>query len=324
MPGVNIGEIPFSYEEINRVLGTHKPSTQQTFDNVTFAYWARALFERAAYSIDINLPDPWQDDRKGIFYWWLFMRGFIVIYEEPKMGLVFQPCTVNRYDFYYRPVEAIVCNPYVPEGAESSRMMVIGKECEIVKLNPDRKGIADIIAFYASKLANLSLSVDLSIINTRFAKIMAARNKAAAETLKKVLDKVNQGEPAVIVDEKLLDDRTDKASPFQEFGIDHLKDQYITTLQWQDIRNILADYDEEIGITRYEKKERLVAYEAEAVEQSAVPRVTVWMDTLNSCFKAVNEHFGTDMKARLRKDEDGDGKRDAEYPGSIQLDNGSR
>lgn len=321
MPDVNIGEIPFSYEEINIAAGLHKPSTLKTYNNATFAYWARALFERAAYSIDITLPDPWQDDRKGIFYWWLFMRGFIVIYEEPKMGLVFQPCTVNRYDFYYRPVEAIVCNPYVPEGAEGSRTMVIGKECEIVKLNPDRKGVADIIAFYASKLANLSLSVDLSIINTRFAKIMAARNKAAAETLKKVLDKVNQGEPAVIVDEKLLDDRTDKASPFQEFGIDHLKDQYITNLQWQDIRNILSDFDEEIGITRYEKKERLVAYEAEAVEQSAVPRVTVWMDTLNSCFKAVNKHFGTSMRARLRKDEDGDGKRDAEYPGSLQLDN---
>lgn len=320
MPDVNIGEIPFSYEEINIAAGLHKPSTLKTYNNATFVYWARALFERAAYSIDITLPDPWQDDRKGIFYWWLFMRGFIVIYEEPEMGLVFQPCTVNSYDFYYRPVEAIVCNPYVPAGAETSRRMEIGKDCELVKLNPDRKGISDIIAFYASKLANLSLSVDLSIINTRFAKIMAARNKAAAETLKKVLDKVNQGEPAVIVDEKLLDDRTDKASPFQEFGIDHLKDQYITDLQWQDIRNILADYDEEIGITRYEKKERLVAYEAEQVQQTSIPRVTVWMDTINSCFKAVNEHFGTDMKARLRKDENGDGKRDPEYPGTVQLD----
>lgn len=319
MPDVNIGELPFSYEEINIAAGLHKPGTQKSYNNATFAYWARALFERAAYSIDITLPDEWQDDRKGIFYWWLFIRGFIVIYNEPEMGLVFQPCSVNQFDFYYRPVEAIVCNPYVPEGQPTTRRMKIGEECEIVKLNPDRKGITDIIAYFADKLANLSLSVDLSIINTRFSKIMAARNKAAAETLKKVLDKVNSGVPAVIVDEKLLDDRTDKASPFQEFGIDRLKENYITNLQWQDIRNILSDFDEEIGITRYEKKERLVAYEAEAVEQSAVPRVTVWMDTLNSCFKAVNERFGTNMKARLRKDENGDGKRDAEYPGSVEL-----
>ena len=269
--------------------------------------------------MDITLPDEWQDDKKGIFYWWLFIRGFLVIYEEPEMGLVFQPCTVNRYDFYYRPVEAIVCNPYVPAGQPSSRTLTIGTDCQLVKLAPDRKGVADIIAFYAEKLSNLSLSVDLSIINTRFAKIMAARNKAAAEALKKVLDKVNSGVPAVIVDEKLLDDRTDKAPPFQEFGIDHLKENYITNLQWQDLRNILSDFDEEIGIVRYDKKERLVAYEAEQAQMTAVPRITVWKDTLNSCFKAVNEMFGTNMQARLRKGGE-DGQRNDERPDTLQLD----
>lgn len=319
MPDVNFGEIPFSYEEINIAAGLHKPGTQKSYNNETFAYWARALFERAAYSMDITLPDEWQDDKKCIFYWWLFIRGFLVIYEEPEMGLVFQPCTVNRYDFYYRPVEAIVCNPYVPAGQPSSRTLTIGKDCQLVKLAPDRKGVADIIAFYAEKLSNLSLSVDLSIINTRFAKIMAARNKAAAEALKKVLDKVNSGVPAVIVDEKLLDDRTDKAPPFQEFGIDHLKENYITNLQWQDLRNILSDFDEEIGIVRYDKKERLVAYEAEQAQMTAVPRITVWKDTLNSCFKTVNEMFGTNMQARLRKGGE-DGQRNDERPDSVQLD----
>ena len=293
MPDVNIGELPFSYEEINIAAGLHKPGTQKSYNNETFAYWARALFERAAYSMDITLPDEWQDDKKGIFYWWLFIRGFLVIYNEPEMGLVFQPCTVNRYDFYYRPVEAIVCNPYVPAGQPSSRTLTIGKDCQLVKLAPDRKGVADIIAFYAEKLSNLSLSVDLSIINTRFAKIMAARNKAA--------------------------DRTDKAPPFQEFGIDHLKENYITNLQWQDLRNILSDFDEEIGIVRYDKKERLVAYEAEQAQMTAVPRITVWKDTLNSCFKAVNEMFGTNMQARLRKGGE-DGQRDDERPDALQLD----
>ena len=46
------------------------------------------------------------------------------------------------------------------------------------------------------------------------------------EYVKKILDKVNSGQPAVITDTKLLDDRTDKAAPFQEFGIDHLKENY--------------------------------------------------------------------------------------------------
>ena len=43
MPDVNIGELPFSYEEINIAAGLHKPGTQKSYNNETFAYWARAL-----------------------------------------------------------------------------------------------------------------------------------------------------------------------------------------------------------------------------------------------------------------------------------------
>lgn len=297
--------LPFTYTQINIAEGLTKPSTQKPYNNQSFAYWARALFERAAYSIKLKLPEEWETDLKGIFYYWLYSRGFIGIYNDPEMGTVFQPGNVSGYDFYYRPTRFIVTNPYAP--AESARELTIGKDCALVKLTPDGLGIWDIIEYYARKLADLSLSVDMSIINTRFAKIMGARNKAAAETLKKILDKVNMGEPAVITDDKLLDDRTDKASPFQEFGIDHLKENYITDLQLRDIQTVLNAFDCEIGIPTvpYQKRERMVVSEAESRRVESIARVTIWIETLNSCFKTVREMFGIECKAEMREQPEG-------------------
>ena len=294
--------LPFSYDQINLAAGFNKPATQKSYNNQTYAYWARALFQRAAYSIELKLPDEWETDLKGMFYYWLYSRGYLGIYNEPEMGIVFQPGSLSQMDFYYRPVKFLVTNPYAPTGS-TTRELVIGKDCALIKLAPDYMGIWDIITYYARKLADLSLSIDLSIINTRLAKILAARNKAAAETLKKILDKINQGEPAVITDEKLLDDRTDKAPPFQEFGIDHLKENYITDEQLRDLQTIMNAFDNEIGIPTvpYQKAERMVVSEAESRQVESIARVTVWVETLNSCFKTANEMFGLNLKAAVRE-----------------------
>ena len=264
--------------------------------------------ERASYVLDFKLPSEWQTDLTGIFMRWLFEIGFLCIYEDSARGLVFQPCRLYQFDFYYRPSKAIVTNPYsVPE---TNVELEIGKNCAIVKLTPDYRGIGDIIDFYARKLSDLSLSIDVGLINTRFAKILGARNKASAEALKKILDKINMGEPAVVTDMKLLDDRTDKASPFQEFGIDHLRNNYITDMQLQDMTTILNMFCTEVGIPSlpYQKKERLIVDEATVKERESVARATVWVDSLNTCFNVANNLFGTSMSVSLRdRKEDDDG-----------------
>lgn len=292
---------PFSFEEINSMAGRYKPAMQKPYNNQTFHYWRRALLDRASYVLDFNLPPEWSNDLRGIFIRWLFEIGFLAMYKDENMGLVFAWCSLYGYDFYYRPTNAIIANPY----DNTNKDLVIGKDCALIKLAPDYMGISDILDFYARKLSDLSLSIDMSIINTRFAKIIGARNKASAEALKKVLDKINCGEPAVITDVKLLDDRTDKASPLQEFGIEHLRNNYITDMQLQDMQTILNQFCVDIGIPSlpYEKKERLVTDEATIKKAEANARATVWVETLNDCLRQANDMFGTNMSVKLRKDE---------------------
>ncbi|MBO7677266.1 MAG: hypothetical protein J6S49_07110, partial [Erysipelotrichaceae bacterium] len=218
-------------------------------------------------------------------------------------GIIFNPCGLSGYDLYYRPTNAIVTNPAFTESLD----LQIGSECEILKLTPDYMGIWDVITYYAEKLALLDNAINMSLINNKFAFMLAAKNKQAAEALKKMLDLINKGEPAVIFDRKVMNDPNDKDEPWQIWERPNLKESYLTTQQLSDFRTILNNFDSEIGIPTLatEKKERMITSEAEATKFDSKSRVRVWIDTFNASAKIVNDHYHLNISAKLREDLEG-------------------
>lgn len=287
---------PLNCNQINLGAGTYNPSMVKSFNNKTFAFWERALFQRACSVLLFDLPKEWQGSVKDFFMYCLFKFGYVAVFDSSDMGKVFQPCTLSGYNFYYQPVDAIISNPLY------SDTLKIGEDCEIIKLTPDYMGVWDIISYYAEKLSCLDNAINMSLINNKFAFLIGARNKSAGEALKKMLDKVNKGEPAVIWDMKLLNDPTDKAEPWQFLERKNLKESYLTTMQLQDFQTILNNFDCEIGIPTipYQKKERMVESEAESRIIDSTSRSQVWFDTLTSSIELVNEHFDLDINVDLR------------------------
>jgi len=294
--------VPFNYGQINVAAGTTSPSMVKSFNNKTYAFWERSLFQRACSVLQFELPDTWQGSVKDFFYYCLFKYGYVAVFERDETGLVFQPCSLYGYDFYYQPTEAIISNPML------NTRLKIHDECEIIKLTPDYMGIWDIISYYAEKLSTLDNAINMSIINNKLAYILGARNKASAEALKKIMDKVNKGEPAVIFDKSLLlhNDTQDKGeSPFQFLERTNLKNSYLTTDQLNDFQTILNNFDAEVGIPTipYQKKERLVTSEAESRVIDSTSRSIIWKDTIDSSSKLVNNMFGSNISCILRYDE---------------------
>ena len=272
---------PLNYEQINQLAGTYNPSPVKSYNNKTFAFWERALFQRATSVIKSELPEDWDGTIKDFFYYCLFKLGYVTVFERPEYGRTFQPCTLQGYDWYYQPTKALVANPALTEGLE----LEIGKDCEILKLTPDFRGIWDIISYYAEKLSTLDNAINMSLINNKYAFILGARNKVAGQALKKMLDKINKGEPAVIYDMKLNNDQTDKTEPFTVWERKgSLKDSYLTTDQLRDFQTILNNFDCEVGIPTipYEKKERMVSEEATSRQLDAQSRSTIWLECLQS------------------------------------------
>lgn len=294
--------LPLNYNQINVAAGTYNPSMVKSYNNRTFAYWERSLFQRACSVMEFDLPEAWDGSIRDFFYFCLFKYGFVAISKNDEYGYFFQPCALNGFNFYYQPVEAIISNP------KMQKTLQIGKECELLKLTPDYMGIWDIICYYAEKLSVLDNAINMSLINNKFAFLLGARNKTAGEALKKMLDKINKGEPAVIYDLKLLNDPTDKEQPFQEWRRDDLKSSYLTTDQLKDFQTILNNFDTEVGIPTipYEKKERMVTSEAESRIIDSTSRSIVWLETLLSSIDNIKDLYPDirlDVSLRYKEDE---------------------
>lgn len=292
---------PVGYNRINIAAGTTNPSMVKSYNNKTFAYWERSLFQRAQSVLDIKVPAAWDGKIKDFFLFCLFKYGFVCISYDPKYGQYFQPCGISGCDLYYQPTTCIIANPVF----KGSKKLTISKDCELLKLTPDYMGVWDIISYYAEKLSALDGAINTSIINSKFAFILGARNKTASSALKKILDLVNRGEPAVVYDMKLINDPTDKEMPFQQWER-KLKESYITTDQLQDFQTILNNFDAEIGIPTipYQKKERMVTNEAGARSYDAKARSLTWFNTMKTSIDEVKALYpDIELSVKLHYDE---------------------
>lgn len=297
--------LPLNYEKINVRTGQYNPSPVKAYNNEYYHYWVRCLFQRAQSAIILDVP--WSGKERDFLYYCLFRFGYVGIMDTPEYGFIFQPGTLGGLDIYYQPTYLLVNNPKFKR--IDREKFIIGEDCELLKLTPDYFGIYDIIQHYAAKLASLEGAIDMSIINSRLAYIVAGRTKAAIETLKKVLTKISKGEPAVFIDKKVLNCQQDKESPFQFLERKDLKSNYLTPDQLRDAKTLINMFDCEIGIPgiSYEKKERLITDEAQMSSNDALSRVTVWNTCLNESFDVINAKYNTNMRSTIRHDQEQSG-----------------
>ena len=297
--------MPLNYEYINVAAGTYNPSAVKAYNNKTFHFWERALFQRACSVLKFQLLDDWTGSVKDFFHFCLFRFGYVTIFDNAAYGMSFQPCTLSGYNFYYQPVKCLVANPMLNLELE------IGTECEILKLTPDYMGIWDIIWYYAEKLAYLDNSVNMSLINSKYGMMIGARSKSAAEALKKMYDRINKGEPAVFYDKTLINDRKDTGPLWETPDLPNAKENYLTHDLLQDFQTLINNFDAEIGIPSipYQKKERMVTSEAESRTIDATSRSLVWYETLKSSIKKIKALYPDitlDVEMRYPPEKGGD------------------
>lgn len=287
--------IPMNYDKINLFTGLNKPSSTHVRNTNVYAYWERTLFQRVLSCIDFNLP--LEGNERFFVLWCLFQYGFIGAFKDRENGLLFQPGTLRGFDVYYQPTNFLVANPTFKDSLD----LTIHEDAELLMITPDYIGVWDVIDYYASKLSLMTESMDVNIINSKFSFILGAKNKASAGLLKKVLDLVNQGEPAVVYRAVKGMGVNGDVDPFHQLDLGNPKDRYITDLQLKDFATIMNQFNTEIGIPTvpYEKKERMVTDEATSKNIESQARITTWVNCFNSSAKLVNNMFGTDISAKI-------------------------
>lgn len=294
--------LAYNYGSLYESYGGYCTSAM-SYSQLSLNYWQRSLFQRCKALFDFSgLPDgapgqvQWDNDA---FLYGLFKLGFMTVFDTKQYGLVVQPGTPTGYGLQYQPTGVQVQTPYF----NLARPLVIGRECELIKLTPDYTGIWDIIDKYSQELQLNDVAQRLSAINSRFAYAMAATDDKSARTLKAINEQLNNGESAIVYDAKLNRHfgEEQESTPWMQFDRD-LKSNFIYPDLLETRRTILTDFYRELGVqSASDKRERQNLPETLANQAETFNRRQVWELSLTKSLDRVNRMFGTNITYKFNE-----------------------
>ena len=276
-----------------------------TFSAFTLDYWERSLFQRLSTLFVVEgLPeggaDQVQTDRDA-FIWGLFHCGFLVVFKTKQYGITFQPGTPYGIGLQYQPTGMTVTSPYF----SFSRPLVIGQECEVLKLTPDYQGVWDIVTKHARELQLNEIAIRQAELNARFAYAIACKDDKQVQSIKAMMEKVTNGDPYFIFNENLKQRGVPNAEPqipWAQFDRD-LSKNFILPELLECRRTIVTDFYREMGVpVPSDKKERVNVLEAETNQAEFFNRRQVWRGCLEETSKRVNRMYGLNLKFRFADD----------------------
>lgn len=284
--------IPMSYDYENIINSRRNPSAYHVTNNILFNYFERRLLKKAISSIVFeNIPDNWD---LNFFQYILFICGYVAVIETDKFGVIPQDGFLGGFNVQYQPTFITIANPKL----KGIKRPVIHEECEIIKLQPDYRGVLDLVDLYASKLALASESADMNLWASKLAYVFFTDKKAGANAFKKLFDKIMNGEVAVVQDSSLL---RDDGTPAWETFTQNLSQNYIVDRILDDMRKLENQFSTEIGIPNIsDKKERLVVDEANKKDLETQINIDLWLDNINESLERVNKMFNLNIKAKKR------------------------
>lgn len=289
--------LPFYYDYKNARNSTVNPSTVHIRDTGLQRYFARYLLQKTISVFKWDMPKTWS---RNYLLYTLYCWGYVAVINTDKFGVIPQQCTLGGFDVFYQPKFATVANPLL----RGILNPVIGKQCELLRLQPDYGGVMDIVNFYADMLALSAETAGTNLLNSKLAYVFASDGKAGAESFKKLYDQIASGEPAAYIDKNLY---RDDGTPTWNFFNQNLKETYIAGDILNDMRLWEMKFDNEIGIptTNTTKKERLITDEANSAIEESRTKAQLWLDELQESCRKINNMFGIRLWVDWREDNAG-------------------
>lgn len=287
---------PFDYQTRNYYNATRSPSTVHVKNTALRRFFRKYLFQKAISVFKWNIPEEWDKD---YFLYTLYGLGYIAVINTNQYGVICQGGALGGYNLYYRPSYIIITNPLIRGSITAN----LDKDCALIKLQPDYGNIMDLVGFYADQMALASESLGINMLNVKSGTVFGAESKAKAESYKKMYDTLSDGDPAVVIDKKLLDEQGKPTwFPFTQ----HIKESYVVTDILSDMRKIESMFDTEIGIpnANTDKRERLITDEVNANNVETSSRCELWLETLRKGINKANQMYNLNLSVNWRVEPD--------------------
>lgn len=286
--------IPMRYDMLNMIDARVSPNVVHSTNTAVFHFYVKYLLQRLISVFKFEgLPEEWAEN---YFSYVLFGIGYVAIINTDRYGIIPQKCTVgDRITLFRQPQKAIVTNPVFDRSYE----LLIGKQCEVIKMQPDWGSGLDIVSTYADLMTMAIESAGINMYNSKAGFVFFADSKAGAESFKKAYDEISSGNPLTVIDKSLM---REDGSPAWQFFTPDVGSNYITGNLLNDMRTLENQFNSMIGIpnANTQKRERLITSEVEAnsIEVSTLP--IIWLETMRKDIEKVNRMFGLNISVSLR------------------------
>lgn len=287
----------FDYDRTNRYNFSYpSPSTVHCSNTYLVKYFAKYLLEQVFSRYEFTLPDSdgWDLD---YFRYVLFCWGHGAVIKTRKYGTIFQACTLGGYNVNYMPAYVLISNPLLPAYHEPIK---IHRDTEIIKMQPNFTGIMDMVTHYADLMALTTEAIGLNIVNSKLAFVFAASDKNIAESMKKLYDVIQAGNPAVFADKHLFDNQ---GKLLLQYFSQNLRDNYIAPDLFDSLKSIENKFNTDVGFnnSNTDKRERLIKDEVNSNNEEIRSKASLWKECIERSFKRVNDMFGLNLSVRFRK-----------------------
>jgi hypothetical protein len=160
----------------------------------------------------------------------------------------------------------------------------------------------DLVNDYAEAMALTSETFSINTLNSRLSYVFGAENKAAAESFKKGMQELYDGNPMTVWDKKLWGQN---GEPAWQLLLQNVGQNYIAGELLENLRRLECKFNNEIGIPANlatAKKERTISAEVEANDAETYTRADCWLETIRQGCERVKRMFGVEISVDWRVD----------------------
>lgn len=299
MNSLNSSYIPFEHAMLGNFYGLH-PNEVKGISNANNYYQCRYLWNKIYSKFKFDFIDSDGSKLKwdlNTFRFLTFRNGSVGLFNS-EIGKIYAPWTVEKLNIYLNPKKIKGIKLLTSEffGTLSGE---VGKDCAIVKIQDDYRGVADLVEATAELLANCDKAINVALMNANVNLVAYAENKKEAEEIKNAYANATNGTPLVVVgkDKIMTDLKKDSLlEPFTNHDTVNSLDKLLVCR-----RTIVNNFLTEIGIKNANtmKKERLISDEVNENNEEISANINIWYDNIKEGFDTFNKIYGTKLSVEL-------------------------
>ena len=217
----------------------------KTPEGICQRYWFEMLWNRVMSLYEWKGPlfeGPDATLNADYLEWVLMSQGEATFIKDKEGKLRGLRCSRIGLDPYNFPVTILATNPVL--GRITGK---VNKDCVWIRNNKFATPTIDTIKYYATQLAKVQTSLNVSLSNNRMANVFSAENDEQAQAIRKMVDDVDAGKLAVIQKPDVFAQIMggDKANNMLVYSTasQYLADKYI-----ENMREILNDFYATFGV----------------------------------------------------------------------------